>query len=103
MEIPTYSSEKRRHLKFTEPTIPVSVRLPKSMVQRIKDENWDLGQLIFNVLSTGKTPVITNHTQSELLKKLIVLMISEDMTVDAGFFTKEEEERITQIAVEEIE
>jgi len=80
--------------------VPVSVRLPKSMAQRIKDENWDLGQFIFNIVSTGRVPIISDDMGSGLVKKLVFLMIENAVVAGEGAFTPAEEHIIRSIAEE---
>ncbi len=103
MEIPTYSSDKRRHTKFRETTVPVSFRLPITMAQSIKDNNWDLGQFVFNFLSNGKLPVINSNavkTLDVLVQKLIALMMNENVVAPDEFFTPNEITIIRRVAEE---
>jgi len=79
--------------------VPVSVRLPKRMAPRIKDENWDLGQFIFNIVSTGRVPTISDVGPG-LLNKMVALMMNQNVVAPTNFFTETEEHTIRQVAEE---
>ena len=102
MEIPTYGSKHRRHLKFAEATAPYAVRLPKSMVQQIKTEGWDIGQLIFNILSGEASPDSegSDWLLRSVTKKLISLMIEHEIQSPEGFFTAMEEALVRKLVEE---
>lgn len=77
--------------------MPVSFRLPVSMAQSIKDNNWDLGQFVYNFLKSGNLPT-TNDVGPGLLGKMVALMMNENVVAPTNFFTENEEHIIRQVA-----
>lgn len=77
--------------------MPVSFRLPITMAQMIKDNNWDLGQLVFNFIKDGSLPA-TLEVAPAMLDKMVALMMNENVVAPTNFFTESEESIIRQIA-----
>lgn len=103
MGIPTYTSKKRRHMKFNEATEPYAVRLPKSVISIIKENDWDIGQLIFNIVNDGLTPSTEEPKHPvvrSVAKKIIQLMIEHEIQAPEGMFTAREESIIITLAEE---
>ena len=77
--------------------MPVSFRLPITMAQRIKDNNWDLGQFVFNFIKDGSLPT-TDDIGPGLLDKMVALMMNENVVAPTNFFTDTEVHIIRQVA-----
>ena len=87
-------------LKFGRPTKQFSVRLPIDIIDRIKDEEIDAGTILFNAIEYGQTPSDepVYDKGPVIVKKLVQLMIEQEVVAPEGFFDESDIVIIQKIA-----
>lgn len=87
--------------KFGKKTRQFSVRLPVDMIEKIKREEIDTGQILFDVIERGMDPygkpLPIHDIGPALTRKLIELMIENGITAPEGHFTETETKVIMDI------
>ena len=106
MTLPTYTHEKRRHLKFGEKTQTFSVKLPLGTIEKIKERQLDMGRTIYDMVERNLNPYSVGTPAKDdivftLVNKLVKLMINKEVTAPDGFFTPTEEAALLKVAREE--
>lgn len=75
--------------KYGGKTQVYSIRLLPEVVEKIRKDRIDAGQIIFDVVEHGLNPY--------LLKRLVDLMVDNKIIAPEGMFTSEEVEQIKKI------
>lgn len=94
----------RPTLKFGKKTRQFSLRLPIDMIEKIKSERIDAGQILYDVIERGMDPYGDKPPKrdifSTLLRKFVQLMIDNSIKAPEGYFTETETKAIMKIAEE---
>lgn len=97
----------RPTLKFGKKTRQFSIRLPEDMIEKIKGEKIDAGQILYDVIERGMDPYGDKPPRkdiySTLLRKFVKLMIENSIKTPEGFFTENEGKAVMKIAKEVVE
>lgn len=90
--------------KFGKKTRQFSVRLPEDMIEKIKGEKIDAGQILYDVIERGMDPYGDKPPKrdifSNLLRKFVQLMIENNIKTPEEYFTETETKAIMNIAKE---
>ena len=87
--------------KFGKKTRQFSVRLPEETIERIKKEQIDTGQILYDVIERGKSPYkedMPHDIGPPLMRKLVTLMIKNKIVAPDGYFSLPEIEVIKKVA-----
>lgn len=96
MSLPSYG-KTARFSKFGEKTRSFSVRLPCSVVDKIKEERIDIGTIIYNAFIGKNNPKNDNPVVNSLLHKLVKLMIDKGVDATDVHFEPAEHELVMKI------